>query len=351
MATVKRKDFLAMLQRLKPALGASNSSIEELKHFWFGRERAAAFNGGLGIETKFALDWEGGIPGPPLLALLSSEVSEDVELVSPAAGKLDLKFGKTKVSLVTRPIENSPWAYDEGEDDRVAEQKLTEALMGALKRVAIMRTSAPVAVEHYGVSFFPDKKSLMLYTTNSRVIVEVICGVPNSAAKQLDRAVLTFELLSILLSEAAPGDVLQLYPNRWKLKTKDLVVYSNVLDTSGVRDVPEIVGNQLDAVTETIELPNGLKAALERVDILAGSKPAVITIVIEGRSLKLEGKLMYGDFSEELPIKGSRTKNSLQIDGRLLSLGIGEAKSLAFAKAALVLEDGGDFKFLLARHN
>lgn len=343
-----RKELLDSLQMLKPALGAASTSIQELKHIWFDGDFAFTYNGGLGIRVSLKSGLKFGVPGPPLLGLLSDDTVKEVTLEA-KNNTLEVELGKASAKLVTLPLDNSPWNFPLKPAKEAVELELTEELLTALKRVSIIKARPAVRTEHYGVVTFPDKDTVSLYSTDSKALVEVILEV--KLPKGLSKLVLPHEFVDVVTRFCEPGTAIYLGTNCFQAQSEKVLICSNVLDSSNLQDIPALVDSILSGKPVYAPLPDTLRLALDRVEVLAGGGDAYVNLETDGvGSLILNGRLTYGDFKEIFKLAKEVKPAKITVDARLLRVGLTEALRFTITKRALVMQGEDGFLFLVTSH-
>src|SRR6185437_569843 len=110
-----------------------------------------ATNGGLGIKAKFSSPLNCGVPGNLLLGLLNQASADTLEFEQ-SGSALTFKVGRSKMKLATLPIDRRVWRYpDKPTTKPLATIKVSEAFLKGLKRVFVLKPSAPKRMEHHAV--------------------------------------------------------------------------------------------------------------------------------------------------------------------------------------------------------
>jgi hypothetical protein len=342
-----RKKLLESLTTVAPALSA-NSSIVQFKHVWFEGDKVYAYNGGMGIKTNLKTGLKLAVLGSPLIGFLSSEGSEQA-LLEERNGTLEIKLGKATASLPTMGLDSAPWSFP-AKPDIKAELVLDDVYKKALKRACLVQAAKPNRVEHYGVIVFAlSSPELLLYSTDSKTIVELPVKTKQKLPKSVDRTVLPFEFLDVLLD--LKGDVsLSICADCFAAKTESVLVCCNMLDSSGVADLPELAEKHTKQKQTMVEVPSALSSALARAEILASSGDAYLTLEINGSELTLDGKLELGHFRETIALAKSAPSAKIGVDGRLLKKALGEVKRFAITTSSLIGEGADEFLFIQAAY-
>ncbi len=346
-----RKELLRRLSYLKPAI-SSTSSIAQLRHIWFEDTMAFAYNGGLGIKIDLETGFNFAVVGAPLIKLLGDDVGETVTL---EAGKnvLVATLGRATVELPTMDPSMSPWTFPEEAKVKV-ELSLTPAVRKALKRVGLVRTNKPMRVEHHGVILFSVAPGeLLLYTTDSRAMIETVLKIPKGKSG-LNKIVLPFEFVEAIQSFEEGS--LSICGDCLIAEAEGILVCSNMLDSSGVANLPKMLDDIMQDKTrsEMVALPEGLHSALNRAEVLSDGGDVQLKLLVDNSLLSLGGKLALGSFNETLPLEEGKSsiKAGIGIDGSILKRVLSEGKRFSIAdNGRLVVEGEDDFLFIQAAYS
>lgn len=343
---IETRELKAKLELLKPAL-AKAGSIAELKHFWFDGEFAYAFDGGMGIKVELETEFKGGVPGAPLLGFLQN-APDQIEVSEERAGLL-FKHGRHKITLATLEEDRFPWRYPE-EPTKPRELKLTKSFISALNKVNCIRAAVPVRVEHHGVTLFPDGKGTLFYTTDSKSMAEAYVDV--AIDPKLAKTVLPRAFVDQIVALAKEGDVCS-FADHIVLVAPTATVYSNLLDSSTVQDLPGVVSKKVPAKLSALaKIPPELKVVLGNADLLAkGQDKAYVTLITKGKELILKGGYIVGVVDSAFDLEKAAPKAEIQVELESLQTGLRHTDSFQICEDALCLVgDDERFLFLIARH-
>lgn len=350
-----RTPFIVALERVKPAL-MSAGSIPSLKHVWLDGEFLYAHNGSAGIRLAYEAELKPcGILGSVLLGLLKSTSAKEIE-VTQAKAQIDVKIGRSSSSVPALSIEQNPWPYTTKDKTAIATITLTDELLAGLKQVRIIKPpKTPNNPGHYGAVIFPEigkvggKARYALYTTDSKVIAEVF--IKGVLPKELQRVVLTHEFIAQLLIFKA-GAKVTFYTDSMLVEADGVQVWSNLLDTTDVWDIPELVDKTVTGDEKRFALPKDFGEALDRAEVLAGSDPDknFVTLTTSKKELTLTGKLESGQLLEKFALATVAPESKMTIGLEHLKTLCKEAEEFAIAKKALLLFGKNDVLFLITQH-
>jgi hypothetical protein len=347
-----RKELIAALERVKPAL-QSSGSILALKHIWLDGKFLYAYNGALGIRIAWPSKLQPcGIPGGVLLGLLESTSAKEVEFDQTTKTQADLKMGRASATIPLMGIDLNPWPFPEKAPAGpvgVRVLVLTKELIEGLKSVAVIKASKPRRVEHYGVILFPAKDAVTLYTTDSLSLAEI--SVEGKVAKELAKAVLPYGFVDQLVK--LPADSKISFTQDFIIaETSTTQVCSNLLDSSGVFDLPELVDKTIYGKGKPVPVPKDLGEAIERALVLAGGdlEKAFLKLSLGKKEFQLSGDLALGMLKEAFPLETAVKESQITVRLEHLKTLFKGAEEFAISPKALLLFGKGESLFLISAH-
>lgn len=345
---IDRKELLAALEPLKPAL-ASRSSVAALSHIWFDGKFAYAHDNGIGIRVKFESPLKCGIPGALLLGLIGQSSADSLTLEE-TDDALAFKSGRSNVKLVTLPLEQKVWPYPATvEGKMIASLEISEAFLAALKRVFIVHHSSPKRMEHHSVCVFPVEGEMDLYTTDSAAIAFMPVAEPIKG--KVDNLAIPRSLAEQIVGQCKPGPELKLFSDYFVVQANVKVcLYSNVFDTSAMEDLPTYADKYSDKkVSPPFEIPKELNATLERAVLMAGPEEPIVKLRTGAKILSLKGKFKFGELDEEFAVNVSLPKVSIDVVAKTL-LSVKNVDRMMIASGALTLRGEDDFMYIVAAY-
>ena len=347
---IDRKELLAALEPLKPAI-PSRTSIVELTHIWFDKENAYAYDNGMGIQVKVSTPFDFGVPGTVLLNLLS-QTSADKLTLEAKDNVLAFKAGRSNVKIATLPSDRRVWPYPiTPEGKPVASLKASDAFLAGLKRVFVVRPANPKRMEHYAVCIWRVDKEMDLYTTDSAKIAVFPVGEPITG--KIDKLALPRTFAEQMVSRCKNAPTLQLYTDHFRVVADEKIsLYSNVLDATDMLNLPDYVDRYCDEkAAPPFGIPDGFNATLERASLIAGSEEPVVVLTTSGKRLTVAGKFNVGELDEAFELKRSVPKCSLEAITRFLLLPK-DVERMMVSPTAVVFhgKDKDGFLYILAGH-
>lgn len=344
---LNRETTIDLLETLAPAV-SSTAALVELRHFWFDGKFAYGYDAGLGIRLPFKSGLECGLPAAQLLPLLRSGNEESVEWEQ-SDSVVTVRLGRTKATLVALSSERNPWNFPAQTVKNALSLDLTEPLVTGLKQAALVKAKYPVRADHYGVTLFPSRDSVALYATDSGSVVQVT--VKAKLAKELERVVLPRPFVTqVTALVGKKGGTISFTEDCIIAELEGAKVYSNLLDSSEIPDLPDAVAEMVTGKEKPVPLPEDLKAALKRVDLLVGSDEAFVTLTAVKKELTLSGTFTIGSIEEQLPLSAVAS-GEITVGLDYLKALSGAAEAFAVTDRALMLFGKNDALFLIAAHD
>jgi DNA polymerase III sliding clamp (beta) subunit (PCNA family) len=345
MMRIERKKLLAALEPLKPALAVRTVVPAQLQ-IWFNKKYADAHDGGFGVRTTFETPFDFGVPGKLLINLLEQSEAEEVTL-EPKENNLAFKAGKSLIKLAILDKVKRPKFYpDKPESDVLATLKVSKELIAGLRRVFTLRPANPKRLEHHGVCIYSTGKELELYTTDSRALALQ----PVNQKFAVKRALLPRVFAEQLVAQCEENAVLELHEDHFRvLARKQTMLYSNVLDISGMLDLPSYADRFYDPkVAPPFVIPREFEAALERVTMMVGPKEdPMITLKTSGKKLMLGAEFKSGELLEEFDVDKALPTRSVSVVVTPL-LAVPGVDKMMIGPEAVTLCGKDDFLYFLA---
>jgi DNA polymerase III sliding clamp (beta) subunit (PCNA family) len=343
---IDREEFIAALTQLKPALGVKGV-VPELAHVWFEKGTAQAYDGGFGIKIPFKTDLICGVPGTTLLGLLQTSALKQATLEPNGKDALQLKLGKSHSKLATLAADRKVWPFPIKLPQKTDPTELNEEFIEGLRKTLFIKASPATRVEHYGVMVHHVKNDLLLYSTDSATMVQVMVKGAGKAAG-FERTLFPRDFAEQLVAQAPAGATLYTPEDCFIAEAEGISLYSNLLDISSADDIGAIVDRNLDRHPEEVPLPAGLEGALARAEILAGTQQPDIEASIEKGVLKLSGDYALGTLQESLPLEGKHPDAKIRLRAGLIRRALVHADSFSLTKESLLLCGTPGFVYLVA---
>lgn len=299
---MQRTELIAQLSACTPALAASEV-LPVLGCYCFGGGRVTAFNDVVAIASPCAFEFEGGLPGKPLMACLSNSRAKEVVLVEQTDTTTKLKVGNAKLELATAPTEDFVFEWPKSTKG-MHKLEVTDDLLRALRLCALCMGEDPTYPWRMGVTFSSDGKRLTLYSTNNLAVAE--CPIKSKLPKFAVAASPAF--VRQLLSMAKPGDVLYLDSTRTWLRCKDkcMLLGRSVAecDPAQYRGVLALFKK---AKAEWCPKPPGISAAFKKAAAVLGTDANYYaTVTARNGQLQVAAKSSVGEVKDRMRYGGKR---------------------------------------------
>lgn len=337
-----REGLAVALGKLRPAL-RTGGTIPELAHMWFADGHATAYDGGLGIQLAFDVGVTCGAPGKALLGLLGTSSLKQVALALEGPA-LVVKMGRSRTKLNVLEVDRSPWPFP---DEHGKAAHLSEAAVEALRSVLIVRATPPTRLEHHGVAVYAAGAEIDFYATDSKTLVQV--AIIDEKAKLPKFTFIPRPLAEQIVALCPHGAELYVADDHMAALGRGVELCSNVLDTTGLQDLPALTKRFHKMHPEPVPLPTGLEAALDRAEVLAGEgNDAVVNIAVRGKNFGVVGKLALGELKEELTLEGVHPDADITLDAAIMRRGLLVADAFSVAKGSFAFYGGDRFLYLVA---
>ena len=344
MATFEREKLVSILTDARPAL-SGGGILPELSHFWFDEKYVYAYDGGLGVRLALETNLNCGVPGKVFYDLLKTSTLKEVFL-DVVKETVVLQMGKAKVQVATLDKERGPWPFPASAPKKAVSLTLTEEILVALRQVMFVKTSDATQAVHHGVVFEPFDDHLELFTTDGNSMARVT--VEEQLPEDVPRFVAPWGFLGRILELVEPDSKLFILDDCLLAGGGDVLICSNLLELPDAPNLIKTLGAHLTK-DKPVALPAGFQAVLDRALILAGSEEPLLTLTIDGETLRIEGDYDVGSVNEKLSVPKSKMPTvSVRFVANLLVRGLGHAETFTLSKKSIVLYGGENFLYLLA---
>jgi len=346
-----REILTRVVELAMPALGTKGPLARELGQFWFTGTHLSAYNGDFGVRVVFDTGLNCGVDGLVFAGLVQSSKAGDVRL-NQANDDLIVRFARSRSSLATRPLSRFYWQFPKQYDTSTS-LELTEEFLSALKRVLKLRQRGTTdQVEHRGVSLFPIKGGVALYTTDSKTLMEI--RVAMDVVPEIAPTVLSRLFAESVAEECEPGDRLYFPSKCLVATTAGVEFFHNRLDVSTMHELPKLVRNKVaeaNKLSSFLALPDGLDEALSRAVIVANGADPFVSFAVAADDptlLRMVGNYSTGDLAEQFKLAGEWPPLTIKLNAAEVLGALSEADSFAFGSSAAVMRGGDDWLFLVA---
>lgn len=338
-----REKLAAQLDKLKPAV-AKTAGVKAFSQIWFDGKLARAYNGSLGIVVPLATDFKLGVPGALLQGVVANTSASEIELAVEGTS-LRVKAGRSKVLLPTLPRTDMVWEFPTTIASSVPVMELTTSVLSALRQVLLVRPKKPQRIEHHGVVLSVGPGALLLYTTDSHALARA--SVPQKSPAAADNAVLPRAFVERVVQQPE-GSKLYFAKDCFCVRGPSVHVYTNLLDTTGLSNMNELVGRFVNEREQRSKLPDGLEEALRRCAVVSSrNAEAAVSLEVKGRELLLSAEYLTGSFDDAFDLPEEATTARVAVELTRLRLGLSETKTFGIGSGALALY-GDNFLYLMA---
>lgn len=282
---MKRTDLLEALTKVKPGL-ANNDLIEQSNHFIFNDDKIITYNDHITITCNFDTGIQGTVKADELYKLLQKikddniriQIEEDELIIKGKKIKAGIKLN-SEINIKLIDIKKDNW------------KELPDNFLKAVKATIFSASkdfSYPILTNLY-----IDKDSIISCDNRRFTKYKLDKEIENSFLLPADSAMelIKYDPIEYIIEE-----------NWVHFKNKENVLFSCRMGAGEYVDISEF----LKMEGETIKLPDTLKEAINRIEILATSNfdhEKTIDIIIENNKLTCKADGDYGWAEEEIEIE------------------------------------------------
>jgi DNA polymerase III sliding clamp (beta) subunit (PCNA family) len=345
---LNRKELLDALKTVDPALSVQNL-LPLLRMVWFTGTSVQATDGTIGIEAPAKTDFVGGIPGKVILGFVDSVDSDKLKSTSTESA-VTLSSGHSRIKLPLTPPASNPWPFPKANSEGDTSVKIDEEWCAALNHAMLSVTNNTNNDERRGVTFLPTEKFLTLYATDS--VSLSIAAMPLPEEWVADRFALPGDFIREILRQVGENGTLVAWENHAEASNDAGVrVLSRMLNVPSPTDFPALV-KRLTPANKPVPLPDALKRALERAELLRAEKdaaPASFTFV-DKDILVIEASSALGDLREELHINDDHPELTVKFTPNITLRGLVGRETFITSKRALILTGPKHLTYMVAAY-
>jgi hypothetical protein len=278
---MERKDLLAALKRVSPAIGRGDL-LPQLAHLWFDGANVSAFDDTISISTPCPIALEGGVNGTTLLTTVDRSNVRDFELKTTASAATFKLGARINLKLPVMPLDQrqfvmpSPSAKAVIDVDR---QQFNAALKFCLQSVG-HDVSHP---EWSGITFEVVGSDLHIYSGYSQVLVQAVVPLGTKPTK-FKRTILHEKFCAQVL--AYPDAALELHDDHGLLDQKGVIrVFGRSLSSDGALALGDMVKVALERAKGFVQMP-ALENMLNRAMQFEGDHLNLHVAVVDGKQGK-----------------------------------------------------------------
>jgi DNA polymerase III sliding clamp (beta) subunit (PCNA family) len=318
-----RKDFLAKVEQVAPALMASDL-IPILNHIWITGKELRAFNDQIGLSVPFKADFKLAIPGALLISLLKSSKARDIELV-PSGNELLLKLASSKVKLPTLGPESFTFEMPKPTGKGSISAKSISPMIGSCLRSVNVD---PMVVDQLGITLIQDGKETMFCSTNEATLSFCRSKLVEGFSK---RVILSSGFCRQLVdivghTKGAKCEVTDDYA----LLTSDegISCFGHLIAVEKPMDYQQVIEHDTPANLGKMAypIPSKLRLIIERALVIAGStaQRSLTKITTSNGVMRFVTKSDLGEVVDTMQIGEGQKESSISVDAKFLKIGFAE---------------------------
>ena len=344
MAT-NRKEFLSILNKVKPALGGRNE-LAGLDSLWFTDNYVHAYNGVIRIQAPCISPILGGVSGDLLIKFLASVGTEEINIKS---GKgYTVKGGNASLTLPTLDLDKTVCEFPV--IDTSSGEKLESGFFNALDRCTISINKNSARESYSGIMIEQIDGGINLFSTDNKALTWEQIKHP-SFDNWEPRLLLPGEFCTQLLRLADDDTVFLSDEGYAAISTVEgLSLTTRLLDAEGAPQYARVVRRHLDSIEQYYPIPDNLRSALERCELVKpdrGEDPVILDI--KDGTLNISISTTLGQASDQIEIDHPDIR--VIIDSGLILRAIENYTEFAITKDAFILHGEGTSYHLISTMN
>lgn len=348
---MKRELLLKQLETVSPALAAIDL-IPIMTHFWFTGKRIGAFNDTVAIDVLTAVKLNCAVPGSLMLDLLRKTFSKEIELELEKE-RLYVHAGKSRIKLPVLPAETFLEIWPKYEKHGTIIDVMPNRLARGLE-LCLLATSTDTSLpEQTGVTFEVDGKHLCLYATNKEVVVRAqlkwLGETPELKRATLPRVYCDYvrqmivDHENVTLSIGKAHALCTSKAGDEDGKEQDAVrAFGRLVNVTDPLNFKKIFADHAptDLLDEAIEIPDELRAAIERAVIISDpvEKTGTVIEIVDG-TMTLSTKSDLGSIVDSVTLKSKHPDAKLRVNARLVKPNIEQYQYMNVTDKSLVLSN------------
>ena len=346
---MKKKNLLASLKLVRPALGNSNL-IPGLDCFHIKTNMISAFNGSLFLSTilddENKLPVNGSITGDIFYKLIN-ELGEDIELEatdfpSHMENFLTVKSGKSKTSFPINHIDQT--FLERVEEDVVPTSLPTSVLFAAgLKRCLSSMGGKGTLTPEAGVSVFIENEQCRMYSNNGVFFSRFQFPLEGNTDKiEVFLPAAFCEQLLFLYSELGREPLSILITEKYVLADFSTTLlrssfYSNPVDI----ETSSLLDSKLEEIS-TVPLPKDVAEAIKRSEIISSDGSVELDFGLEEKLVVTANGKGSQQIVEEISLPYP-TQGSIKVDVKNLKKALDTSKSIGLSDSFITLIGAEDY--------
>jgi DNA polymerase III sliding clamp (beta) subunit (PCNA family) len=335
---VAREELLAALQLVRPALITNNTQMDRLAHVRFDGEAIQAGSDFIGVSVPFKTDFEGGLRGVQLIALLETVKANEIDL-KVDKGNVLIKAGSTSLKLPLLDMDSMIWDFpDQGAKKQF---ELNKTFLTILKKMLISSGGAGASAEQQGLVFQVTDSDVELGTTDAKSLSFMVIQKPPKM--ETKRAIVPREFFD---------HVERLMRDGWLSISKDFAVaengdgiriYGRLVNDPKPISFSKIVDSKLTEKDEkaAVKIPDGFGDALERAKILVTDpKVSALMLAVQGNKMNLSCKSQLGELNEDIALSKKHPDTNAMFDPELIKRALDNGTDMVFTSDYGAILDG-----------
>lgn len=350
---MNRKSLLEALNVSKSCL-AQHPMVPILSHFCFNKKEIISFNGTQALSIDYKSDLNCAIPGDLFFKLVSTFVTDSVEVEQQDKNILVSSGGHVSKLATLPPTE---FLFKMPSIEKLPSITINDDLIEGVKRCMMSVNDNPVIKNQYGITLDNKATGTTLYSTDAIRLSRY--SLKNSLSRTSFKILLPklFSALLTILGSSYSGK-LYIGDDFIYADFGTVRLYSKIIKDINFLPFEETISQYLNDKTKFQPIPDGMFDILNRALIFLSQEiDQFVSMVVKGNEMSIHTQCSIGLMDETLLFPKPLIDNKeykFPIDAKYLEEGAINTKEVAFVYvnkiAAFIMREGG-FYYLLNSPN
>jgi DNA polymerase III sliding clamp (beta) subunit (PCNA family) len=354
---IKRTELIENLELVEPALG-SNIIVPAFKNLYFHDGIVRAFNGQFRIQTPCNFEFEGGLPGVELLAMLRRSRAKTVVVeVKEDQSEVTLKLGGSRIRL---PAAAELFSDEVGMPDLSKKKSgkiflSPEVLQGLVQSLVVAVDDSSLG-EKSGLAVGCDEDGKLLICSTDGASIFLFSGESSvKKGMRIGLSVRTCDQIVKLAKKNKAESFLHMASTGIKAEFNQCILYGSIreLKSDYFKKMNSLIsGYKENKLSKEIPITALFVRALDRAQVLVAGDHSVMTnISVDVSRMVLMTKSPLGEVVDRIKIDSKfRLTSSYQFKVDLVQRILPYAKTIQFCKDCLIFR-GPSFQYLVSVHS
>jgi hypothetical protein len=346
---MNRSEFVKLIQSVAPALGNASRNSPILSNLRFDGETVTACDGEIALQTPCPLEFEGCVPGEPLLSLLNYSDASDVTFQA-EMGNLNVlvELGETKAHFAVTPLKEFPSDFlDDSELLKAGKSIPIDA--GFRQGIRLVSHAMGYDFQYstrVGITCVFRKEDAVLYATDGFMLIRLTVShdAPELAGRRL---ILSPRFCSVLLT--MPEDsrlIIGSTDEKILVVSRELALHGAILPNANGQQFEDMIGRMDVNNIPVAEVPLFLGKCLERAKRINGD---LTEFSYADGCLQMWTKSSQCSLKDSVEVNFGEHPIDVGCSAKRLSVYLQSAATIGFGPKCIVMR-GANFQVLFGVH-